>query len=128
STSPTRVNGFSLRASSQSPLVYFSLNGSENEVRYPAREHSALTRNESVPPMYSHLEPVHPAVQDTKYAQVKRHHSTNDMLGADADFGTSPQIVRRPRRPKSEGNFLVEGFRSKRASSFGVGFPSCSTT
>ena len=60
STSPTRVNGFSLRTSSQSPLVYFSLNGSQNEMRHPAGEHGALTRNESVPPMYSHLEPVHP--------------------------------------------------------------------
>ncbi len=60
------------------------------------------------------------SVQNLKNTPVKRHHSTGDMLGGDVDF-PSPPRSHRTRRPKSEGNFYVEAFRSKRASSFGVG-------
>ena len=60
-------------------------------------------------------------VQNLKCTPVKRHHSTGDMLNNDIEY-PSPVVPRRDksRRPKSEGNFYVEAFRSKRASSFGV--------
>ena len=53
-------------------------------------------------------------------APVKRHFSTGDMLATTSGSGSTPHLVTCTRRPKSEGNFYVEAFRSKRASSFGV--------
>lgn len=42
------------------------------------------------------------------------------MLAATDSTNSTPRLVTRTRRPKSEGNFYVEAFRAKRASSFGV--------
>lgn len=63
---------------------------------------------------------------------VKRHHSVGDVLGAGNGASTSTTTVCqrnntpvKPRilRPKSEGNFNIEGLRAKRASSFGSKSP-----
>ena len=72
------------------------------------------------------------AVEQLKRTPVKRHHSTGDMLDERARVATThsdseeEDDVRlrlrkfKPRRPKSEGSFIVEGFIPRRASSFGV--------
>ena len=71
-------------------------------------------------------------VEQLKRTPVKRHHSTGDMLDeracvapahSDSDEEDDVRLRLRkykPRRPKSEGNFIVEGFIPRRASSFGV--------
>lgn len=60
------------------------------------------------------------SVQHLKRTPVKRHHSAGDMLVDNINFRCSPPVQMRQRRPKSEGSFYVEGFKPKRASSFGV--------
>ena len=65
------------------------------------------------------------AVEQLKLTPVKRHHSTGDMLDDQAANHEHDDVKLRmrrfkPRRPKSDGSFIVEGFIPRRASSFGV--------
>ena len=43
-----------------------------------------------------------------------------DMLASEVSHDLEPIVIEHRRRPKSEGSF-VEDYRTKRASSFGVG-------
>jgi len=134
-----RINGHHSRECSRSPPVFHSLNGTP--------EHAGLYAGPGVHPLH----PLHnmgssldTATTYTTYSQgnidtagnlpgdygfdndpVKRHHSAGDMLGSvrDENQYESGAVVRRQRRPKSEGCFSNDRFRPKRASSFGFNTP-----
>lgn len=124
------TNGLSSREDSQSPPVYYSLNGTPDHKPVPhPLHHMGHSLEEAVAyrAYINHncvgMQPPANGVQGKPHTPVKRHHSTGDMLAPEINIYESPPVVHRPRRPKSEGSFSVEGFIPKRASSFGCNSP-----
>lgn len=120
------TNGYYSRELSQSPPVFYSLNGTPEHQALPAPHPlHAMGNSLDEPDGGRYVGHISAVEHFLKKSPVKRHHSAGDMLQATE---LEEQFTRRPHadrtnRPKSEGSFYVEKFRPKRASSFGYNSP-----